>query len=62
MSAKAETVDMVGLEAPVEILIDRDGRVIEARNGFGYKKKWARKLEAKLVELLTESPRRGVDP
>ena len=37
---------------PVEILVGRDGRVVEARNGYGYKKRWARKLEATLDELL----------
>jgi len=37
---------------PVEILVDRDGRVVEARNGYGYKKKWAKKLEETLTELL----------
>ena len=37
---------------PVEILVDRDRRVVEARNGYGYKKRWARKLEATLIELL----------
>jgi thiol-disulfide isomerase/thioredoxin len=37
---------------PVEVLIDRRGAVVEARNGYGYKKRWARKLEEKLVDLL----------
>jgi len=37
---------------PVEILVDRDHRVVEARNGYGYKKRWARKLETTLTELL----------
>jgi thiol-disulfide isomerase/thioredoxin len=37
---------------PVEILVDRDGRVVEARNGYGYKKRWAKKLEETLNELL----------
>ena len=37
---------------PVEILIDRNGKVVVARNGYGYKKRWARKLEKELTELL----------
>jgi thiol-disulfide isomerase/thioredoxin len=37
---------------PIEILIDRDGTVADVRNSYGYKKKWARKLERELVELL----------
>jgi thiol-disulfide isomerase/thioredoxin len=37
---------------PVEILIGRDGEVIEARNANVYKKSWARELEARLVEAL----------
>ena len=37
---------------PVEILIDRDGRVLRTRNGNGYSKKWARKLEKELRETL----------
>ena len=40
---------------PVEILVDRDGRVVEARNGYGYKKKWAKKLEGTLTELLEQT-------
>jgi len=37
---------------PVEILIGRDGRPVDVRNGYGYSKRWARKLERELVELL----------
>ena len=37
---------------PVEILIDRNGDAVEVRNGYGYTKRWARKLERELVELL----------
>jgi thiol-disulfide isomerase/thioredoxin len=37
---------------PVEILVGRDGRVVFTRNGYGYKKKWARKLEETIVESL----------
>ena len=37
---------------PVEVLIDRRGTVVEARNSYGYKKRWARKLEERLVGLL----------
>jgi thiol-disulfide isomerase/thioredoxin len=50
--------DVRGL--PVEIIVDRDGRVAEARNGYGYKKRWARELEAKLTELLDATS--GEDP
>jgi thiol-disulfide isomerase/thioredoxin len=39
---------------PVEILIGRDGRVVDVRNGYAYSKRWARRLERELVELLTE--------
>lgn len=42
---------------PVEILIDRNARVVEVRNGYGYKKRWARKLEATLTELLEAADR-----
>jgi len=37
---------------PIEIIIDRAGVVVESRNGYGYKKKWARKLEKELKKLL----------
>jgi len=37
---------------PVEILIDRNGDAVEVRNGYGYTKRWARKLERELIELL----------
>ena len=37
---------------PVEILIDRNGNVVDARNSYGYKKRWARRLERELVDLL----------
>jgi len=49
-----ETLPTVkGVEGlPVEILIDREGNVVEARNTYGYSKRWARKLEKRLVELL----------
>lgn len=45
---------------PVEILIDRNGDPVDVRNGYGYTKRWARKLERELVELLdapVEDPR-----
>jgi thiol-disulfide isomerase/thioredoxin len=45
---------------PVEILVDRESRVVEARNGYGYKKRWARKLEATLTALLDAAD--GRDP
>jgi thiol-disulfide isomerase/thioredoxin len=41
---------------PVEILIGRDGRVVDIRNGYGYKKRWARKLQRELTELLQGPP------
>ena len=44
---------------PVEIIVDRDHRVVEARNGYGYKKRWARKLEATLTELLDAGSQEG---
>jgi thiol-disulfide isomerase/thioredoxin len=44
---------------PVEILVDREARVVEARNGYGYKKRWARKLEATLTELLDAADPKG---
>ncbi len=37
---------------PVEVLIGRDGTIVDVRNSYGYKKKWARKLERELAELL----------
>ena len=45
-------VDVKGL--PIEILIDRSGVVVESRNGYGYKKRWARGLEKDLKRLLVE--------
>jgi len=49
-----ETLPTVkGVEGlPVEILIDREGNVVRVRNTYGYSKRWARKLEKELVELL----------
>ena len=44
--------DVSGL--PVEILINRRGRVTETRSGYGFKKSWARKLERELRALLHE--------
>jgi thiol-disulfide isomerase/thioredoxin len=44
--------DVKGL--PIEIIIDRSGVVFESRNGYGYKKKWARKLERDLKAQLVE--------
>jgi len=37
---------------PIEILVDRGGRVTSCRNGYGYKKRWARKLEREVRDLL----------
>jgi cytochrome c biogenesis protein CcmG/thiol:disulfide interchange protein DsbE len=40
---------------PVEILIDRSGDVVAARNGYGFKKKWASRLRREIEALLSES-------
>ncbi len=45
-------VDVEGL--PVEILIGRDGLVVDARNGYGYSEKWAQGLENRVKEMLEE--------
>jgi thiol-disulfide isomerase/thioredoxin len=37
---------------PVEILVDRTGAVALARNSYGFKKGWARKLERDIDALL----------
>jgi thiol-disulfide isomerase/thioredoxin len=37
---------------PIEVLIDRSGAIVAVRNGYGYKKRWARELERELRELL----------
>ena len=39
---------------PVEMLIDRSGRVVECRNGYGYKGRWARKLKKEIKHLLRQ--------
>jgi thiol-disulfide isomerase/thioredoxin len=46
--------DVKGL--PIEIIIDRTGRVVKSRNGYGYKKRWARELERELKRLLAMKP------
>ncbi len=45
--------DVQGL--PVEILIDRNGRVVDCRNGYGYNRNWERKLEGRIKRLLKEN-------
>jgi len=40
---------------PVEILVDRTGRVRSARNGYGFKKKWADRLRQEIEGLLRET-------
>ena len=40
---------------PVEILVDRSGRVVVSRNGYGFKKKWAAKLRREIEALLGAS-------
>jgi thiol-disulfide isomerase/thioredoxin len=37
---------------PIEIFIGRDGKVVEARNSFGFKASWAKKLTRELETLL----------
>jgi thiol-disulfide isomerase/thioredoxin len=37
---------------PVEILIDRNGRVVDCRNGYGYSEEWARELDDRITGLL----------
>ena len=39
---------------PVEILIGRDGKVRVIRNGRGYSKRWEKKLEQEVADLLQE--------
>jgi hypothetical protein len=41
---------------PIEIVVDRTGRVVDCRNGYGYKKRWARNLERELDGLLSPDP------
>ena len=36
-----------------------DRGLVEVRNGYGYKKRWARKLEATLAELLDAGDQQG---
>ena len=38
---------------PVEMLVDRTGRVTRARNSYGFKKGWARKLHREIESLLS---------
>ena len=40
---------------PVEILVDRAGRVVVSRNGYGYRKKWRAKLTREIEALLSSS-------
>ena len=47
---------------PIEILIGRDGAVLEARSANVYKKGWAEKLEARLVEALRIEPAETPSP
>ncbi len=44
---------------PVEILVDRTGRVTQARNGYGFKKSWARKLGRDIESLLNSEDQGG---
>jgi len=45
--------DVDGL--PIEIFIDRAGKVVETRNGFGYSESWAEELEEDLQNLLADT-------
>lgn len=45
--------DVDGL--PIEIFIDRTGKVFETRNGFGYTESWAEELEEDLQNLLADT-------
>lgn len=42
------------LNLPIEVLIDRDGALVDIRYGYGYSKRWARRLERELTELLAD--------
>ena len=42
--------DVSGL--PVEILVNRAGQVVKARNSYGYKKSWVKKLTREIERLL----------
>ena len=44
--------DVEGL--PVEILIGRDGVVVDTRNGYGYSEAWAQGVENRLKTLLAD--------
>ena len=44
--------DVDGL--PIEIVIDRTGKVVETRNGYGYTESWAEELEENLQNLLAD--------
>lgn len=39
---------------PIEIFINRTGRVVEIRNGYGYTESWAEELEENLQNLLVD--------
>jgi thiol-disulfide isomerase/thioredoxin len=54
----SEALPMVGYVTglPIEIIINRSGVVVECRNGYGYKKRWARKLERSIKRWLAEEP------
>lgn len=47
---------------PIEVLIDRDGKVVETRNGYGNKDRWSREIEAKLVDLLAKPATTAASP
>ena len=42
--------DVDGL--PIEIFVERRGKVVDIRNGFGYSDEWAEELEEKIKTLL----------
>lgn len=40
---------------PVEIVVDRKGKVSDTRNGYGYKEKWVKELKKEIETLLKEA-------
>ncbi len=51
-NALPQIEDVDGL--PIEIFINRTGKVVETRNGYGYTESWAEELEENLQNLLAD--------
>lgn len=51
-NALPQIEDVDGL--PIEIFINRTGKVVDIRNGYGYTEKWAEELEENLQNLLAD--------